>query len=367
VKHPKDRTRKTEEKTPAAGAGCASGVGRAAGSAWLARTMRACSWLMVAILAGLLAYHAAPVPVKANPGSQTWYLSDFTAGVSGADYIMYRGSGDGTSDALNIAKGASKVWAADETSNISCRMSGSWSVALWAVAEPPSSSLTLEVGVLSGGTFVSKGVSAEQSVTKNGGTLSFSVTTASHSVGRGEYLAVRVNNTSGNKGLDLDVNDVSGNSPCFVTSPATADDYPGVVLISFTVTDYGSDGIDFGNLNPGGIDQPADQTAEQGAVTLSVGAETNVPVNIQLKGTDLSGPATFTLADADIQYDDDSVLDEGTETGLNQGTLTTSYVIWYPVAAYSASTQQCYHWISIPAGQMGGNYTSTFYYQAAEQ
>ena len=318
-----------------------------------------------------LALPLAPTPVQA--ASQTWYLTDYTSmGVSGADYHAYKGSGNGGTDALTILESSSKVWVAslsgtEEASNIVYRASGTWSVTLWADGEGNSaSSLTVDIGVLSSGTFTSKGVSAEQTVAKAGGTLNFTVITTGHNVNPGEYLAVRINCTSSNKHFDLDVLGAT-NSPCYVSSPATADTYPGAVIISFTVTDYNSDGVNFGNLNVGDLDKPADQTASQGAITLTVGSETNVNIDIQLKGDNFSGPATLTLANADVQYDDDDTLDEGTETGKVQDTLTTSYATWYSVSAYTADVVECYHWISIPAGQAPGDYTSTFYYQAAQQ
>jgi len=321
--------------------------------------------ILALVLATVLAFPMTPSPVMAA-GSQSWYLTDYTTSLSGADYRMIRGSGNGGTDTLNIAKNTSKVWvaavssASDESSNISCRMSGTWAVTLYADGDGNSnSSLTVDIGILSsdGTTFTSKGVSAEQTVVKAGSTLNFNVTTTAHTVNRGEYLAIRVNCTASNKGFDLDVLGAT-NSPCYVTSPATADDYPGTMIISFTVTDYQSDGIQFGNLSMGSTDQPADQTGTQGAVTLTIGSETNVPVDVQLKGLDFSGAGT--IAVGNVKYNDSDPV-------VGASTVTTSYVTWYSVSAYTADVVQCYHWISIPSGQEGGSYTSTFYYQAVEQ
>lgn len=128
--------------------------------------------------------------------------------------------------------------------------------------------------------------------------------------------------------------------------------------ISFTITDYGSAGINFGNLDMGATNQPADQIEGTGAVTLTVGDETNVAVNIQLKGNDFTGASTIPISN--VKYNN-----ANTTTGAS--TLTTSYVTWYSVPAYTADTRECYHWISIPSGQTGGGYTSTFYYQAVGQ
>jgi hypothetical protein len=133
-------------------------------------------------------------------------------------------------------------------------------------------------------------------------------------------------------------------------------------VISFTVTDYGNDGIRFGNIDPGQIDQPADWGGSQGAVNLTVGAETNVNVNVQLKGTDFTGTGTISISN--VKYDDDATLNEGTETGLAEGSLSGSYATWYSVPANTENITQVYYWISIPGGQVAGDYNSTFYYQA---
>ena len=322
--------------------------------------------ILLLLLALVLTLLPPPSPVMAA-GGQSWYLTDYTTGLSGADYRMIRGSGNGGTDTLFLAKSTSKVWvaavssASDESSNISCRMSGTWAVTLYADGEGNSdSSLTVDIGTLSsdGTTFTSKGVSAEQTVPKAGGTLNFNVTTTAHTLSPGEYLAIRVNCTSVSKGFDLDVLGAT-DSPCFVTSPATAvDDYPGTVIISFTISDYGSDGVNFGGLMSGSTDQPADQTAGTGAVTLTVGSDTNVPINVQLKGEDFSGAGT--IAVGNIKYND-------SDTVVGASTLTATYVTWYPVSAYTSDTVQCYFWITIPAGQAGGDYTSTFYFQAVPQ
>lgn len=136
-------------------------------------------------------------------------------------------------------------------------------------------------------------------------------------------------------------------------------------VISFTVTDYNNDGIKFGNIDPGQTDQPADWGGSQGAVTLTIGAETNVDVGVYLKGDNFTVSGN-TLAVTRVKYDDDSTLGEGTETGDPEGVMATTYDAspWYTVLASTADTHQVYHWISIPGGQVAGDYTSTFYYQA---
>ena len=128
-------------------------------------------------------------------------------------------------------------------------------------------------------------------------------------------------------------------------------------IISFTVTDFGDDGIDFGALDPGSGDQPADGQPEQGTVTLTVGSETSVDVDIRLKGTDFTGLDTIDITS--VKYDDDADPDGAI-------VLTDTYTTWYTVyqPLTSDDVTGVYHWISIPAGQTPGSYSGTFYYQA---
>jgi hypothetical protein len=308
-----------------------------------------------------------------SAGSQSWYLTDTAASATGADYRAFRGGGSGTTNTLNLAKLTSKVWvaafsSADEASNIECRMNGTWSASFYTDGEGNSnSSYTLDIGILTGGTFTSYGTSAEQTAPKAGGTQNFNVTVTGMTVSPGEYLAMRINNTSTSKGFDLDVLG-SPDSPSYVTSPSGADDYPGTETISFTLADYGTTGIDFGSLNAGTNDNPADQGTTTGTVTLQIGSETNVDVIVQLKGTDFSDGGTNTIAVTNVKYDDDNSPNQGGgDTGESEGSLTTSYATWYSVSAYTADNTECFHWISIPTPQAAGDYTSTFTYQAIKQ
>ena len=135
-------------------------------------------------------------------------------------------------------------------------------------------------------------------------------------------------------------------------------------IISFTVTDLGAGGIGFGDFNPGTNDNEATPNP---ALNLTVGSTTNVNVDVSLKGTDWSGPAAMSLADTNVKFDDDSTLGEGSETGESEGVLTTSYQIWYSVSAPlggNAPSTEAFHWVSIPANQKAGDYTSTFTYKA---
>jgi len=89
-----------------------------------------------------------------------------------------------------------------------------------------------------------------------------------------------------------------------------------------------------------------------------VGSETNVDVDIQVKGTDFSGPDTISIGN--VKYDSD-------DNPSGASTLTDSYVTWYSVNKNTSDVKQVYYWITIPPGKPGGDYTSTFYYQAVKK
>lgn len=128
-------------------------------------------------------------------------------------------------------------------------------------------------------------------------------------------------------------------------------------VISFTVTDYNDDGVNFGTLDPGQENQPADWGGAQGAITLTVGSETNVDVDIQIKGDNFSGPDTIFVTN--VKYDVDT-----DPTGA--GVMTDSYATWYTVSQPLSTDdiREGYLWLSVPTGQPPGYYISTFYYRA---
>jgi len=126
-------------------------------------------------------------------------------------------------------------------------------------------------------------------------------------------------------------------------------------VISFTVTDYGSAGVQFGTPDPGIEDQPADQAPTQGAVTLTVGAETNVNCNIQIKGTDFTGAGTIAIGNAKWKKDNNV-------SGATA--MSTTYITIDTSTAGVQKIINVWYWLTIPGGQTAGDYTSTFYYQA---
>ncbi|MFC2122453.1 DUF2341 domain-containing protein [Bacteroidota bacterium] len=131
-------------------------------------------------------------------------------------------------------------------------------------------------------------------------------------------------------------------------------------IISFTVTDYGDNGVQFGSVYPGTTNQPADWDGSHGAVILTVGQETNVNVNIQLKGTDFSGPDTISVDNIKYASEDNPTI---------ASNLTGTYATWYTVTQplTNDNVTQVYKWISVPSAKPPGGYTSTFYYRAMKE
>ena len=130
--------------------------------------------------------------------------------------------------------------------------------------------------------------------------------------------------------------------------------------ISFTVTDAGAAGINFGSLNQGTTDNPEADQGAAGAVTLTVGAETNVNCNIQTKGSGDFSDGTHTIALNNAKWDKDSDVAGATTMATSYATIDTS-------TAGTAKSVDVWHWLSIPSDQYAATYTTTFYYQAITQ
>ncbi len=131
--------------------------------------------------------------------------------------------------------------------------------------------------------------------------------------------------------------------------------------ISFTVTDPGAAGINFGSLDPSTPDSPeVAQTTTTGAVTLSVAAETNVDCSIQTKGSGDFTAGTHTIPLGNAKWDKDNDV-----TGATS--MTTTYTTIDTSTAGTAKAVHVWHWLTIPSGQEAGDYTTDFYYQAIKQ
>lgn len=130
--------------------------------------------------------------------------------------------------------------------------------------------------------------------------------------------------------------------------------------ISFTITDPGDTGLNFGSLDPGSSDNPEVAQNGGGAVTLIIGAETNVNCNIQTRGSGDFTDGSHTIALSNAKWDTDN-----DATGAT--VMTTTYTTIDTSAAGAGKSVDAWHWLSIPSGQYAATYTTTFYYQAIEQ
>ena len=96
-----------------------------------------------------------------------------------------------------------------------------------------------------------------------------------------------------------------------------------------------------------------------GAINITVGAETNVVCKISVKGSGNfsdGGDNSFALGNA--EWDDDEAVGENLD-------MTTTYAeIVAATTPGNATSQEVWHWISIPSAQAAAVYTTTFWYKA---
>lgn len=224
-------------------------------------------------------------------------------------------------------------------------LDASTSYKLWIQDEPVIKDDALNAGEDPSG--------AQETVTTDGnGDFGPTATWAiSSSATEHEYDIVADNQASGTVGTYDNADEID--SPGWEGFSVTFTEY-----ISFTVTTYDEDGIIFGDLDPGETGA-AEYGGGVGAATITVGSETNVDVDIQVKGDYFTANPTGTIPIGNVQYDSDD--DPG-----GASTLTDSYETSYTIGADTYDQRQVYYWISIPPGQPAGDYNSTFYYQAVE-
>lgn len=125
-------------------------------------------------------------------------------------------------------------------------------------------------------------------------------------------------------------------------------------LINFTVQDNGAPGLRFGSLYPGSANSPELAQGGRGAVTLSIGAETNVRVQLGARANDFTS-ADNALAISNAKWhtsNDASAAFAMATTYTRVGNLNAGGFL------------DLWHWLSIPLGQAPGTYSTTFYYQA---
>lgn len=133
-------------------------------------------------------------------------------------------------------------------------------------------------------------------------------------------------------------------------------------ILSFSVIDYGDNGINFGALATGSTNNPeAAQNSSRGAVVLVVADETTVDCDIQIKsGGDFSDGAGNSIPLYYASWGSSS--DPGTASNM-----TADYVTVSTSTAALEKAVDIWHWVSIPAGQEPAMYQTDFYYHAVKQ
>jgi len=146
-------------------------------------------------------------------------------------------------------------------------------------------------------------------------------------------------------------------------------------FVDITLTDAGTGGFAFGNLNPDTQNnKEADQTdgaaSILSAATVTRQATSNVDVLVRLKGSTFVNNGD-TLPITNVDYDDDGEVDVtgAGEIGLTQETLQTTYPStagtdnpWATLTGAS-TTVKIWFWLDVPSGQAAGSYTSTFSFE----
>jgi hypothetical protein len=122
-------------------------------------------------------------------------------------------------------------------------------------------------------------------------------------------------------------------------------------VVSISLTDAGDTGINFtGGVPPITGQGDEDQSDGTPAIAVVVEPETNVEVDIFIKGT-----ATGDLALANWKY---STTFAGTKTSITD-TYGTAVYTDKGVGSYAF-----YHWVDVPAGTPSGSQGCTVYYKA---
>jgi hypothetical protein len=123
--------------------------------------------------------------------------------------------------------------------------------------------------------------------------------------------------------------------------------------ISITLSDPSSDGINFGPVTANGSTYgDIDQSEGTPAIQIVVVADTNVNVNIGIKGS-----TTDALALSYWQY-------SSNYTQNDIAGLTTSYAGVY--TDKGPGTYGFYHWITVPTNTPAGTYTANISYEAVK-
>jgi hypothetical protein len=125
-------------------------------------------------------------------------------------------------------------------------------------------------------------------------------------------------------------------------------------VVSITLIDAGAAGINFGPVTPPVTEQgDVAQSSGTPAIKVNVASETNVNVDISIKGAITGG----NLALDNWLYSKDFA-----KTGITG--LTTGYVGVY--SDVGVGNYDFYHWIDVPAGTASGSHTVTVSYKATK-
>ena len=122
-------------------------------------------------------------------------------------------------------------------------------------------------------------------------------------------------------------------------------------VISITLTDTVTPGINFGSVSAGVTGQgDVDQNISTPAVKVNVNGETNVNVDIGIKGS-----TAGTLALTNWKY--------STTFAGAKDPIPATYALVYS-ARSPGSSVDFFHWIDVPGGTAANTYTCTVYYKA---
>jgi spore coat protein CotH len=142
--------------------------------------------------------------------------------------------------------------------------------------------------------------------------------------------------------------------------------------------------VKFGSIDPGTTETQADDGSSNDydsdtqidgfPMRITVESTTNEDVDIHLKGDDWSDGGTNSFGIGNVTIDDDSTLNEGTETGLAEDSLTTAYGgantgYFEDITAPSggpAVNKDLYFWLDVPSAQAAGAYSTTIYVKAVK-
>lgn len=155
------------------------------------------SGLLVVVLALVLLVSM----VSMASAAQTWHMKDTASGAAGANYEMQKGSGNGTNIYLMIAKGDSKIWAADQSVAVDggIDMIGEWTGQIRADG---TGSFDAKIGRLSsGGDFT--GVDTDSKTVSGKANYTISFSPSNFPLSKGEYLALELINTHASNDLRI--------------------------------------------------------------------------------------------------------------------------------------------------------------------